>query len=128
MVKLLFLNSGIQKKDNVIYNIDVIIMPMSGSFLDKIFGNTAQLAVLEYLLNNRDTDTYLSGIAAETGLSHSTVSRVIEPLLDLKIITETPLGKQIRVFRLNVDNELTRYLLKVNNDLKSMMNGGEKHG
>lgn len=97
-------------------------MPASG--FEKIFGNTAQLIVLEYLLNNKDTDTYLSGIAEDTGLSHSTVSRVIEPLLDLKIIQETPLGKQIRVFRLNRESELTKYLLKINMDLKHLMNGG----
>jgi DNA-binding transcriptional ArsR family regulator len=95
------------------------------NFLEKIFGKTAQLFVLEYLLDNKDNDTYLSGIAAETGLSHSTVSRVIEPLLDIAIITEKPLGKQIRVFRLNKDNELTKYLLKINDDLKHLLNGGE---
>jgi DNA-binding transcriptional ArsR family regulator len=95
------------------------------NFLEKIFGKTAQLVVLEYLLDNKDNDTYLSGIAAETGLSHSTVSRVIEPLLDIAIITEKPLGKQIRVFRLNKDNELTKYLLKINDDLKHLLNGGE---
>ena len=96
------------------------------NFLEKIFGKTAQLVVLEYLLDNKDNDTYLSGIAAETGLSHSTVSRVIEPLLDIDIINEKPLGKQIRVFRLNKDNELTRDLLKINDDLKHLLNGGEK--
>lgn len=101
-------------------------MPVT-NFLEKIFGKTAQLIVLEYLLNNKDTDTYLSGIAAETGLSHSTVSRVIEPLLDMDIIKETPLGKQIRVFKLNQENELTKYLLKINSDLKIMLNhGGDK--
>lgn len=92
--------------------------------LEKIFGRTAQMIVLEYLLNNKDNDTYLSGIAAETGLSHSTVSRVIEPLLDIEIIKERPLGKQIRVFRLNQESELTKYLLKFNHELKHMMNDG----
>ncbi len=97
-------------------------------FLDKIFGKTAQLTVLEYLLNNKDNDTYLSGIAYDTGLSHSTVSRVIEPLLEQEIITEKSLGKQIRIFKLNQKNELTQYLLKVYNDLKTMTNhkGGEQ--
>jgi DNA-binding transcriptional ArsR family regulator len=96
------------------------------NFLEKIFGKTAQLVVLEHLLENKDNDTYLSGIAAVTGLSHSTVSRVIGPLLEINIITEKPLGKQIRVFRLNKESELTKYLLKINDDLKHMMNGGEK--
>ncbi len=95
------------------------------NFLEKIFGKTAQLVVLEYLLENKDNDTYLSGIASETGLSHSTVSRVIEPLLEIEIIKEKPLGKQIRVFRLNQDSELAAYLLRMKNDLKKLMNGSE---
>ncbi len=97
------------------------------NFLEKIFGKTAQLTVLEYLLENKDSDTYLSGIAADTGLSHSTVSRVIEPLLKIDLIKETPLGKQIRVFRLNQESELTKYLIRFKEDLKEIMqDGGEK--
>ncbi len=92
--------------------------------IERIFGKTAQLTVLEYLLTHKDRETYLSGIAAETDLSHSTVSRVIEPLLGMKIIKETPLGKQIRVFKLNQENELTKYLLKFSEDIKSMVNNG----
>ncbi len=98
----------------------------SSGFFEKLFGKTAQLTVLEYLLNNEDNDTYLSGIAVDTGLSHSTVSRVIEPLLDIEIIKETPLGKQIRIFRLNKESELTKYLLKFKDDLKYMMNGDKE--
>ncbi|HEY9206894.1 MAG TPA: MarR family transcriptional regulator [Candidatus Methanoperedens sp.] len=98
-------------------------MPTLNS-LEKIFGKTAQLTVLEYLLDNKDNDTYLSGIASETGLSHSTVSRVIEPLLEIDIIKETPLGKQIRVFKLNQESELTKYLIKFKDDLKHMLNDG----
>lgn len=92
------------------------------NFFEKVFGKTAQLIVLEYLLNNKDDDTYLAGIAADTGLSHSTVSRVIEPLLEREIIKEKPLGKQIRVFKLNQESELTTHLLKFYDDLKRMMN------
>ncbi len=92
--------------------------------MERIFGKTAQLMVLEYLLTYKDRETYLSGIAAETGLSHSTVSRVIEPLLEMKIIKETPLGKQIRVFKLNQENELTKYLLKFSEDIKRMVHNG----
>jgi len=116
------------EKRILLYNNKVILtlFMQNPNFLEKIFGKTAQLVVLEHLLDNKDNDTYLSGIAAVTGLSHSTVSRVIEPLLEINVITEKPLGKQIRVFRLNMDSELTKYLLKINDDLKHLMNGGEK--
>ena len=47
--------------------------------LEKIFGKTAQMTVLENLIEHQNESTYLSGIAEETGLSHSSVSRVITP-------------------------------------------------
>ncbi len=107
---------------------EIIFHMQISPYLENIFGKTAQLTVLEYLLNNKDNDTYLSGIAFDTGLSHSTVSRVIEPLLEQEIITEKSLGKQIRIFELNQKNELTQYLLTVYNDLKTMTNheGGKQ--
>ncbi len=49
--------------------------------LEKIFGKTAQMIVLKNLIEKQNESTYLSGIAAETGLSHSSVSRVITPLV-----------------------------------------------
>ncbi len=80
--------------------------------LAKIFGKTAQLTVLDYFMKNRGETTYLSGIAEATGLSHSSVARVIEPLLELGIVKEGKMGKQIRTFRLNEDNEITRLLIR----------------
>ena len=79
------------------------------SELEKIFGRNAQLVVLEYLIRNRGTTTYLSGIAEEAGLYHSSVARVIEPLLEMNIVKEGKMGKQIRTFTLNEDNEIRFY-------------------
>jgi DNA-binding transcriptional ArsR family regulator len=90
--------------------------------LEKIFGGNAQTVVLEYLIRNRGTTTYLSGIAEDTGLSHSSVARVIEPLLKLKIVKEGKVGKQIRTFTLNnEDNEITRLLIRFYADLSEVL-------
>ena len=89
--------------------------------LEKIFGRNAQLIVLEYLIRNRGVTTYLSGIAEETGLSHSSVARVIEPLLDLNIVKELKLGKQIRTFTLNEDSEVMKLLLQFFEDLSKVL-------
>ena len=86
--------------------------------LEKIFGRNAQLIVLEYLIRNRGVTTYLSGIAEETGLSHSSVARVIEPLLDLNVVNELKLGKQIRTFTLNEDSEVMKLLIPFFEDLE----------
>ncbi len=88
--------------------------------LAKIFGRNAQLIVLEYLIRNRGTITYLSGIAEETGLSHSSVARVIEPLLEMNIVKEGKMGKQIRTFTLNEDNRVTKLLIRFHRDLEEI--------
>ncbi|MFV9678043.1 MAG: MarR family transcriptional regulator [Methanosarcinales archaeon] len=87
---------------------------------EKVFGRNAQLIVLEHLLQTRGTTTYLSGIAEETGLSHSSVARVIEPLLKLEIVKELKLGKQIRTFIVNEDNETTKLLIQFQEDLSKL--------
>lgn len=92
---------------------------------ERIFGKTAQLAVLEYIINNKGETTYLSGIAEGTGLSHSSVARVIEPLLENKMIIEKKLGKQIRTFTLNEENEITKLVMKFYYDLNNKMGDGK---
>jgi len=91
------------------------------SEIEKIFGRNAQLIVLEYLIRNRGTTTYLSGIAEETELSHSSVARVIEPLLEMNIVKEGKMGKQIRTFTLNEDGEVTKLLIRFYEDLAKIL-------
>ena len=69
------------------------------------------MIVLENLIDHRNDTTYLSGIAEETGLSHSSVARVIDPLLKEDIVIEKRMGKQIRTFKLNMDHEVTNLIL-----------------
>jgi len=86
--------------------------------LEKLFGRTAQLTVLEYLMKNKREINYLSGIALGTGLYHSSVARVLEPLLQDKIVIEKKIGKQIRSFYLNEYHEATKLLIKFYDELR----------
>ncbi|NOQ48042.1 MAG: MarR family transcriptional regulator [Methanococcoides sp.] len=88
--------------------------------LEIIFGKTAQITDLKNLIQHKGESTYLSGIAEETGLSHSSVARVIEPLLKANIVIEKRLGKQIRTFSLNLDSELTNHILDFYGRLEKM--------
>jgi DNA-binding transcriptional regulator GbsR (MarR family) len=85
--------------------------------LEKIFGKTAQMTVLKNLIENQNESTYLSGIAEETGLSHSSVSRVITPLVGSGIVKEKPFGKQTRIFQLNMESDLTKLILDFYNKI-----------
>ena len=90
--------------------------------MEKIFGKTAQMTVLKNLIKNQNEPTYLSGIAEETGLSHSSVSRVITPLVLSGIVQEKPLGKQIRTFQLNMDNEETGVIIDFYSKINQILN------
>jgi DNA-binding IclR family transcriptional regulator len=89
--------------------------------MEKIFGKTAQMTVLKNLIKNQNEPTYLSGIAEETGLSHSSVSRVIEPLVASGIVQEKPLGKQIRTFQLDMENEATSVIVDFYNKINELI-------
>ncbi len=89
--------------------------------LEKLFGKTAQLTVIEYLMKNKKEVNYLSGIAEGTGLYHSSVARVLEPLLENNIVIEKKLGKQIRTFSLNEEYHATKLLMTFYDELKKEM-------
>ncbi|AKB18227.1 MULTISPECIES: MarR family transcriptional regulator [unclassified Methanosarcina] len=90
--------------------------------MEKIFGKTAQMTVLKNLIENQNEPTYLSGIAEATGLSHSSVSRVITPLIESGVILEKPLGKQIRTFQLNMDSEAAKLIVEFYNKINQIVN------
>ena len=90
--------------------------------MDKIFGKTAQMTVLKNLIEKQNKPTYLSGIAEETGLSHASVSRVITPLIASGIVIEKPLGKHIRTFQLNIENEATNAIVDFYSKINEILN------
>ncbi|MDJ1421900.1 MAG: helix-turn-helix domain-containing protein [Candidatus Methanoperedens sp.] len=90
------------------------------SYLEKIFGRSAQTLVLENLINKKGEFTYLSGIARETGLSHSSVARVIEPLVESDLVIEKRMGKQIRTFTINEENPVAKLIIEFYNNLSAL--------
>ena len=88
--------------------------------LEKVLGRNARITILEALLRNRGKIAYLSGLAEETGLSHSSVSRVIEKLVKIGLVEEEPLGKKTKIFRLNGWGELSRILIRFYQELENI--------
>jgi predicted transcriptional regulator len=60
------------------------------SLKDSLF-SIAKITVLKNLIENQNEPNYLSGIAEATGLSHSSVSRIIEPSVSSGVVREKPL-------------------------------------
>ena len=71
-------------------------------------GKTAQLQVLISLMNEGE-DT-ASGIALKTGLSHSSVSRVLIPMVHADIVSIRKVGKDTPLYQVNDDSEILRDL------------------
>ena len=88
------------------------------SELVKLFGRSAQAKLLQFLLEKKGKPYNLSDLARKTRLAHSTVSRVISPLVRQGIVTEMRVGQQMRLFYLNEKNEITLVLLKFLEELK----------
>jgi len=88
--------------------------------LEKIFGDSAQVKLLQFILTAPDKPFNLSDLARKTGLTHSSVSRVIEPLSELQIVSELKIGSRMRIFYLNKDNKLTKVLTNFLYDLKKL--------
>jgi DNA-binding transcriptional regulator GbsR (MarR family) len=89
--------------------------------MEKIFGKTAQMTVLKNLIEKKNEPTYLSGIAEETGLSHASVSRVITPLIATGVVQEKLLGKQIRIFQLNMESEATKLIIDFHSKINQII-------
>jgi len=94
--------------------------------LEQVLGRNARIAILETLLKNRGKITYLSGLAEEAGLSHSSVSRVMEDLVKMGIVEQEPLGKQIKIFSLNEGNKLTQLMIRFYQDLEHLQSSNCK--
>jgi DNA-binding transcriptional regulator GbsR (MarR family) len=88
--------------------------------LEKIFGKTAQMTVLKNLIENQNEPTYLSGIAKETGLSNSIVSKVLIPLATSGIVVEKPLGKHVRTFRVNPESKAANLVIDFFNEINQI--------
>jgi hypothetical protein len=93
--------------------------------LEKIFGKTAQMTVLKNLIEHPNDPTYISGIARETGLSNSIVSKVLIPLVMSGIVVEKPLGK-LRTFRVNPESKAANIIIDFFNEINQIFDKSEE--
>ncbi len=78
--------------------------------LEKIFASRAQTRVVQHFLDRPTEFFNLSRIAKETGLAHSTIHRVMQPLVDMGLVKEIKVGKQIRLFILETQETKSKIL------------------
>lgn len=72
--------------------------------LERIFASRAQTRVVQHFLDRPKEFFNLSRIAKDTGLAHSTIHRVMQPLVDIGFVKEIRVGQQIRLFILETED------------------------
>ena len=88
------------------------------NLLEKIFASRAQTRVVQHFLDRPKEFFNLSRIAKETELAHSTIHRVMQPLVDMGLIKEIRVGQQIRLFILETEQDVSKILAKFYDDIK----------
>lgn len=78
--------------------------------LETIFSSKAQARVIEFFLLNVGEILNLSSVARLTGMSTSTIHRVVSNLIELGILKEIRIGTQVRAFYLNSGNKIVKAL------------------
>jgi len=78
--------------------------------LEKIFASRAQTRVIQHFLDRPKEFFNLSRLAKETGLAHSTIHRVMQPLVDMRLVKEIKAGQQIRLFILETEDERSKII------------------
>ncbi|MFX1482580.1 MAG: helix-turn-helix transcriptional regulator [Promethearchaeota archaeon] len=78
--------------------------------LEKVFASRAQTRVVQHFLDHPKQFFNLSRLAKETGLAHSTIHRVMQPLVDMGLVKEIKAGQQIRLFILETEDERSKII------------------
>jgi predicted transcriptional regulator len=91
--------------------------------LEKIFASRAQTRVVQHFLDNPKDFFNLSRVAKETGLAHSTIHRVMQPLVDMGIIKEIKVGQQIRLFILESEESKSKIISEFYETIKPHIEG-----
>jgi len=93
---------------------------MNMSKLSDVFQSKAQVKLLEYLLENAGAQRVFNQatLANMLGLSPSTIARIVEPLINEKILLYERFDKGMKIFTLNEADEKTRALIEFNRKLK----------
>ena len=86
--------------------------------LEKIFASRAQTRVVQHFLDRPKEFFNLSRIAKETDLAHSTIHRVMEPLVTMGLVKEIRVGQQIRLFILETEQEVSKILANFYDQIK----------
>jgi predicted transcriptional regulator len=86
----------------------------------RLFGSKAQTRLVQYLLDHKGKIFNQAGLATFMDMSPSTISRILQPLVEEGILNYEQIGGQMKIIALNDENEKTKVLIDFYEKLKSL--------
>ncbi|NWF94893.1 MAG: MarR family transcriptional regulator [Candidatus Thorarchaeota archaeon] len=100
---------------------EVSNVPRNKRLLERVFASRAQTRVVQLFLDRPKEFFNLSRTAKETGLAHSTIHRVMRPLVEMGIIKEIKVGQQIRLFILETEDPKSRLIAEFYRQIRPLL-------
>jgi len=86
-----------------------------------IFGNNPQTKILDFLADYPRFDYSITEISEKSKVSRPTVYKIINILLEKKLLVKTRDQGNSSLYKLNIDNKLVQVMLKFDFEIASKM-------
>ncbi|MFB6209375.1 MAG: winged helix-turn-helix domain-containing protein [Candidatus Nanohaloarchaea archaeon] len=86
--------------------------------LEKIFGESAALKILDILMKHPSMDYSKKELAEVTGIAESTVHRNWDKIEEMDAVEKTRKYGKTQLYRLNQDSEVVKQLFKLDQELR----------
>jgi len=102
-----------QNRNIYIFACFLIIEMEEETIFTQALGKTPKLKVLEFLIEGRELDYSISDIAEGSDIGRTTLFRIWEDLVSLKIVKPTRVIGNAKLFKLNIENPFVVELIKL---------------
>lgn len=86
---------------------------MEKTLFVRFLGDSPKIRVLDMLITGRELDYSISDIAEQAGIGRSTFYKLLDELLNNKIILPTKKYGNMQLYKLNIDNEFIIALVQL---------------
>ncbi|MBS3056235.1 MAG: hypothetical protein J4473_02250 [Candidatus Aenigmarchaeota archaeon] len=81
------------------------------SLFVRMLGNSPALRLIDFFIGSPDFDFSMTEISKDTGISWVVLERIIPEFLNAGVIKETRQVGKSKMFMLNEENEISKYLI-----------------
>ena len=94
--------------------------------LKELFGNTAMVKVLDFLLDEWELDFSKADVARETGVSWKTINEIWKKLEEFKLIEYSRTINRAKLYRVNTASPVYKALKKLDFEILGVLDEKEK--